>query len=69
MPVKIAKRGKKYRVIESRTGRIAKRSGKAVDGGGFASRTRARKQVQAINISLKRRAGSKIPKKRRHRRR
>lgn len=53
MPVKVSKRGHKFRVVE-RSGRIAKTSrGHARDGGGHASRTKAVKQVRAINMHLK----------------
>lgn len=52
MPVKVMKRGAKFRVVESRSGRIAKnRSGTAVDGGGKASKAAAQKQATAINAS------------------
>jgi len=50
MPVKVAKRGNKYRVIEAKTGNIAKTSkGNAVDSGGHASRAKAQRQAGAIN--------------------
>jgi hypothetical protein len=50
MPVKTAKRGSKYRVIESRTGKIAKnKAGTAVDGGGHRTKTKAQAQARAIN--------------------
>jgi hypothetical protein len=34
MPVKVVKRNNKFRVVEASTGKIAKRGGSAVDGGG-----------------------------------
>lgn len=49
MPVKIAKRGNKYRLVE-KDGKIAKtKTGKAVDGGGKASKAELAKQQRAIN--------------------
>lgn len=51
MPMKVVKRNGKFRVVEP-SGKIAKNAkGTAVDGGGFASRASAVKQVQAININ------------------
>ncbi len=56
MPVKIAKRGGKFRVIEAATGRIAKnRAGTAIDGGGHGSKARALAQVGAVNTPKGRR--------------
>lgn len=53
MPVTTRKRGKKYRIVESATGRIAKTpKGNARDGGGHSSRTKALRQVRAINQNL-----------------
>ena len=55
MPVKAVKRGSKFRVVETSTGRIAKnRSGTAVDGGGHASQGKASRQASAINTSISR---------------
>lgn len=49
MPVKVVKRGGKFRVIE-RSSRIAKGSkGHARDGGGHVSRETAQRQARAIN--------------------
>ena len=49
MPVKVVKRGNKYRVVES-NGRIVKnKSGTAVDGGGHRTRIAATRQARAIN--------------------
>ena len=54
MPVKVKKVGKKYRIVESATGKIAKnKSGGALDGGGHASHTKATSQVYAVNMHLK----------------
>jgi len=50
MPVRVAKKGDKFRVVESSTGKIAKnRAGTAIDGGGFKSKIRATAQVRAVN--------------------
>lgn len=68
MPVKTKVVGKKIRVVESRTGKIAKRGGKAVDSGGYPKgpkgKAKAVRQVTAINISTGHVPGVK-PKKRR----
>lgn len=56
MPVKVEKRGPKYRVVESVGHKIAKnRSGSSLDGGGYSTKDKAVKQVQAVNISLRKR--------------
>ena len=53
MPVKVAKRSGKFRVVKSSTGTIEKnRAGTAVDGGGHRSKVRAVAQVRAINRRL-----------------
>ena len=58
MPVKVAKRGAKFRVVEASTGRIAtakKKSGvkgKARDGGGKPTRAGAAAIARAINANL-----------------
>lgn len=50
MPVKVAKRKGKFRVIEAATGNIAKnKAGTAIDGGGHKTMTQAVKQVGAVN--------------------
>jgi len=50
MPVKVAKKGDKFRVIEAKTGKIAKnKAGTAIDGGGHATMAQAVKQVGAVN--------------------
>lgn len=54
MPVKAVKRGKKFRVVEASTGRIAKNAaGTAVDGGGHSSQGRASSQARAVNAKKK----------------
>lgn len=56
MPVRVEKRGPKYRVVESIEHKIAKnRKGTAIDGGGHLTKETAVKQVQAVNISLRKR--------------
>ncbi len=53
MPVTTRKRGGKFRVVEP-SGRIAKtKTGKAVDGGGHASKAKAGRQARAINDGSK----------------
>jgi hypothetical protein len=50
MPVSVKKVGKQFRVVESATGKIAKTlAGKARDGGGHASKTKAVRQARAMN--------------------
>lgn len=51
MPATVKKKGEKYRVVEIATGNLVKKNGRAVDGGGHASKAAATKQAQAINIS------------------
>ena len=51
MPVTCRKRDGKWRVVEASTGRIAKKGGKAVDGGGHRSREACARQSRAINRS------------------
>ena len=51
MPVKTVKRGDKFRVVESRTGKLCKnKAGTPCDGGGFSSKAAAQRQASAINI-------------------
>lgn len=59
MPVKVAKRGGKYRLVEADSGNIAKTSkGNAMDGGTskagsqFADQRRRQRQANRINSSL-----------------
>lgn len=52
MPVKVAKRGEKYRIVEASTGKLARtKKGAAVDGGGHKSKEKAQKQARAINAN------------------
>lgn len=54
MPVTVRKRGKKHRVVESETGRIAKnKGGTALDGGGHYNPNMANSQARAVNSSLR----------------
>lgn len=56
MPVTVRKRGKKYRVVEKSSGKIAKnKSGTALDGGGHSSKAKADKQAGAVNYSIHKR--------------
>lgn len=62
MPLHVAKVGDKYRVVEIKTGHVAKNaSGTPLDGGGYASAAQAQKQASAVNISQARARGAKIP--------
>ncbi len=55
MPVRVKKVGGKFRVVEP-SGKVARSAaGTPVDGGGFRSREQAVRQVQAINLSMRRR--------------
>jgi len=64
MPTKVVKRGGKFRVVESDTGRIAKnKGGTAMDGGGSKTRAPVLKQNAAVNIKQARKRGAKIPRK------
>lgn len=59
MPVKTVKKGSKFRVVESSTGKIVKnKKGTSIDGGGHSTRDKAVKQVQAVNLSERRRKGA-----------
>lgn len=50
MPVKVVKKADKYRVVEAKTGKLAKSSkGTPADGGGHKDRTKAAAQARAIN--------------------
>ena len=58
MPVTLRKRGNKYRLVESATGRIAKtKLGNAADGGGHRSRAKAGRQAGYINAAWQRKHG------------
>lgn len=51
MPVKVRKRGNKYRLIEP-SGKIAKnKGGTAIDGGGHSSKAKAQRQANAVNAN------------------
>jgi len=53
MPVKTVKRGKKFRVVEAATGKIAKnKGGTALDGGGHASKGKSNRQARAVNANI-----------------
>ena len=52
MPVKVVKRGNKYRIVEISNDRIVRRrGGTAVDGGGKATRADAERIARAINAN------------------
>ena len=54
MPVKVQKRGKKFRVVEAMTMKIVKnKAGTPVDGGGHAMQIKAMRQAKAINMHIK----------------
>lgn len=62
VPVKVVKRNKKFRIVESKSGKIAKNAaGGAIDGGGKASREPVQAQATAVNISQAKKSGTKIP--------
>jgi hypothetical protein len=66
MPLIVRKRGEKYRILESDTGRIARgRNGKALDRGGSRSAAALKQQAAAINIAQARKRGHAIPEPRR----
>jgi len=53
MPVKVKKKGTKFRVVEADTGNVSKNEkGTPVDGGGHAVQAKAERQARAINSSL-----------------
>lgn len=50
MPVKVVKRGEKFRVVDTTTMKVTRnKKGTPVDGGGHPSRAKALAQAQAIN--------------------
>lgn len=51
MPVKVAKRGKLFRVIESNTGKLARNTKGTPVSKGAKTRAAAQRQASAINIS------------------
>lgn len=50
MPARVIRRKKKYRIVEP-NGRLIKRKGTPVDGGGHSSKKKAQAQAAAINRS------------------
>lgn len=48
MPARVRKRGGKFRVVEP-NGRLVKRGGTPVDGGGHRTKRKAQRQARAIN--------------------
>lgn len=55
MPVKAAKRGDKWRVVEASSGKVARGpGGGSVKKGGHSSKAAAQAQARAINASLHR---------------
>ncbi len=63
MPVKVAKRGKLFRVIETDTGKLAKNAAGTSVSKGTKTRAAAQRQASAINISQARKRGVKISRK------
>ena len=62
MPLTVKKIKDKFRVVEIKTGKIAKNAaGTAIDGGGHSSEASAKKQMAAVNISQARERGNYIP--------
>ena len=58
MPVTVKRIGKKFRVVEAETGRVAKtRLGHAIDGGGHVSRIKAYAQSGHVNDAWKDKQG------------
>jgi hypothetical protein len=56
MPVVVRKRGDKFRIVESGSGKVAKTAGGgSADGGGHSSEEKAKRQARAINRSLSQR--------------
>lgn len=55
MPVRVEKRGDKYRIVEAQTGRVVVTSaGNARDGGGHTSKSEAEAQARAMNAAHRR---------------
>jgi len=53
MPVKVQRRGKRYRIVESETRKLAvNKAGTPLDGGGHTKRPKAVRQMRAINANL-----------------
>lgn len=55
MPAKVVKRGGKYRISESATGKLMRNRGGTVVSKGFRSKRQAARQARAINASLHKR--------------
>lgn len=56
MPLTVQKRAGRFRLVEARTGALAKNAkGNAIDGGGHVTEKEAKVQVTAINLSKHRR--------------
>lgn len=56
MPVAVRKRGGKFRIVESGSGKVAKNAaGGSADGGGHSTQAAADRQARAINRSLSQR--------------
>jgi len=53
MPVRVVKRGKKFRLIETDSGQIAKsKNKKPIDGGGHLTKDKAHRQARVINQNV-----------------
>lgn len=63
MPVKVAKRGKLFRVVEADTGKLARNATGTPVSKGAKTKAAAQRQAAAINISQARKRGVKIPRK------
>ncbi len=63
MPVKVAKRGKLFRVVEVDTGKLARNVAGTPVSEGAKTKAAAQRQASAINISQARKRGTKIPRK------
>lgn len=59
MPVKVVKRGKKFRIVSAEGGFLERTpSGKPRDGGGHASQSKADAQARALNAAWRKKNGS-----------
>jgi len=63
MPVKVVKRGGKFRVIDTDTGKLARNAAGTPVSKGAKIKVAAQRQASAINISQARKRGAKIPRK------
>lgn len=50
----VQKRGNKFRVVEPDSGRLVRRGGTPVDGGGHRSKAKAKRQARAIEANTRR---------------